>query len=116
MTRQSISALSLVRFRATLQNSITALEAVELGIVWQGPSTGSAIPNTFEFYGFAVTTDLASLGLVLVPEPSTLSLLAIGMLTACRRRRSSCPRSGLAVSNRVDALFSTRKTVDTAFI
>ncbi len=30
--------------------------------------------------------------LAVVPEPATLSLLAVGMLMACRRRRVSCSR------------------------
>ena len=30
--------------------------------------------------------------LAVIPEPATLSLLAVGMLMACRRRRVSCSR------------------------
>jgi len=63
------------------------LRSVELQIELQ--DSGSVDNRTVEFYGFAVTTDLSSSGLTIVPEPTTLLLTLLALASVPLRMRHS---------------------------
>ncbi len=83
LTVLRIVALALVVLAATA--SPTAASVVTIGDVDPG---GAAIqPDPWAVGGNLIVGAASHGTLSVIPEPATLSLLAVGMLTACRRRR-----------------------------
>ena len=70
-------ALQYRAFPVTFPNVVHELISVELQIELQ--DSGSAGSREIEVYGLTVTKDLSSLGLAIIPEPTTL-LLALSVL------------------------------------
>ena len=66
-------------FPVTFPDAVQELVSVELQIDLQ--DSGSAGSREIEVYGLTVTKDLSSLGLAIIPEPTTL-LLALLALAA----------------------------------
>ena len=66
-------------FPVTFPTAVRELKSVELQIELQ--DSGSAGSREIEVYGLTVTKDLSSLGLAIIPEPTTL-LLALLAMTA----------------------------------
>ena len=88
-----------------LINTVAAFLTLFLGVSAQGvllnDYTTLDVPGASSTYAYGIDGgnivgryyDSSSHGfLAVIPEPAMLSLLAIGMLMACRRRRASCSR------------------------
>ncbi len=72
--------------------ALADIEASQLGVfgtsqrISAGASFGPALPNQF-VYGGSGFSDRTRLEITIIPEPTTLALLGIGLISACRRAR-----------------------------
>ena len=82
---ESPESLQYMTFPVTFSNAVQELVSVELQIELQ--DSGNADSREIEVYDFAVTKDLSSLGLSIIPEPSGLLLAILALAAMLLRMR-----------------------------